>query len=674
MKLTRCLLAALFAALTCGFAHAGEAIEPGEMELYPTLLAVGIEIPYEGDDDSDAAAGFVWRRAGGSQWHDGVEMTFDRARGVINASVWPLEQGEKIEVRVTFSDEGAEPTTIEGEVTTRTLVLENSEGAVYYVSPDGDDAGDGTRAEPFRTLAHAARVVEAGDTVYAMSGVYHEGDLFAGLQGERGKPIIFAAAPGETPVLDGSITIAKGAEWDQWGEGSFMYVDPETGYVGYVAQDGERMFCYPSPREFGEDSLEVGRSWHYDLFERHLFVRPGDGSAPADHEYKVAVHPHAALLSASRYVVLKGFEIRYYGFAAVRISGGAVGNVITDCFIHSCATGVFMRGENTRDNSIWRNRFLERGLMDAPWRSIKASEYPRQGTRIKAGRGTSVCYNDIDGYFDAVEADSWNSPLEYGINRDFDMMYNTIRNTGDDAFEPDGGGVNMRMHRNSIRNCFVAISLAPVERGPVYCTYNDMTYYFLMFKLNVGGCTSLGPAYVYHNSGYTLVQGRAYGGVCISFPGRGSIPLANKVFMNNVMVGKDMGVRSGRPGCVFDYNCYGDTGERRLSFTWDVFEDGAYRESLFMETLEEFRAKTGQEEHGIYADPGFVDTTGMGAVPWRRYSAARFSENPQAEDMSQGDMHLLPTSPCIDAGAVIRGINEDFEGAAPDMGAYEFGE
>ena len=673
MKSAAYLVVVAFLAGTCGLAHAGDVVEPGEMELYPTPLAIGIEIPYSGDDDGDAAAEFVWRRAGESGWHNGVDMTIDRERRFIHASIWPLEQGETIEVRVTFADEDA-ALTIEGEVTTRTLVLENSAGAVYYVSPGGDDAGPGSKEAPFRTLAHAASLVEAGDTVYATSGVYYEGDLFAGLEGEADRPIIFAAAEGEKPIIDGSVTIEKGSDWDGWGEGPFMYVDPETSFVGYLTQDGKRMFYYGSSREFGDDTLEAGRSWHYDPFERHLFVRTGDESAPADHEYKVAVYPTAALLSGSKYVVVKGFEIRYFGFAGVRISGGAVGNVITDCFIHSCAAGVFMRGEDTRDNSIWNNRFLEKGLMDAPWGSIKASEYPRQGTRVKAGRGTSICYNDIDGYFDAVEADSWNSPEAFGINRDFDMMYNTIRNTGDDAFEPDGGGVNMRMHGNSIRNCFVAISLAPVERGPVYCTYNDMTYYFLMFKMNVGGCTSLGPAYVYHNSGYSLAKGQAYGGVCISYPGRGSIPLANKVFMNNALVGKDMGVRAGREGSTFDYNCYSDDGSRRLSFSWDIFENGRYKESLSMLSLDEFRAKTGQEEHGFYADPLFVDTTGMGAVPWGRYNAARFSENPQAQDMSEGDMRLQPGSPCIDAGILIRGVNDDFEGAAPDIGAYEFKE
>jgi hypothetical protein len=35
------------------------------------------------------------------------------------------------------------------------------------------------------------------------------------------------------------------------------------------------------------------------------------------------------------------------------------------------------------------------------------------------------------------------------------------------------------------------------------------------------------------------------------------------------------------------------------------------------------------------------------------------------------DLRLKDASPCIDRGIVIRGINEDFQGKGPDMGAFE---
>jgi hypothetical protein len=106
---------------------------------------------------------------------------------------------------------------------------------------------------------------------------------------------------------------------------------------------------------------------------------------------------------------------------------------------------------------------------------------------------------------------------------------------------------------------------------------------------------------------------------------------------------------------ILDYNCYYNTP----STGFRVFHaEGERHDSLLS-----FRAVTGQEMNGMYADPQFVSTPDLG-----KYKEA---ETPPARDVSIGDLRLKPTSPCIDKGAVIRGINEDFKGKAPDIGAFE---
>jgi hypothetical protein len=62
--------------------------------------------------------------------------------------------------------------------------------------------------------------------------------------------------------------------------------------------------------------------------------------------------------------------------------------------------------------------------------------------------------------------------------------------------------------------------------------------------------------------------------------------------------------------------------------------------------MPELCAATGLECHGHEAAPGLVDP-------------------------ASGDLTLLPSSPNIDRGVVIPGINEDYAGAGPDIGAYE---
>src|SRR5690606_1129419 len=60
-----------------------------------------------------------------------------------------------------------------------------------------------------------------------------------------------------------------------------------------------------------------------------------------------------------------------------------------------------------------------------------------------------------------------------------------------------------------------------------------------------------------------------------------------------------------------------------------------------------FSAATGHESHGFNVEPGFSGPAG-------------------------GDYTLAPSSPLIDAGLAIPGINDGYSGAAPDVGAYEY--
>jgi len=677
MKLTRCFCAAALVAVICGLARAGE-FEPGAMELYPTYSAIGIEIPYTGDEAGEVTPEFVWRKTGQTQWRNGVEMTVEREKHFIWASIWPLEQGDSVEVKVTFTageTEAAPP--LEGTVSVREMVL-SGEGGRFWVSPDGNDENPGSQDQPWRTLAHAASVVKAGDTVFACGGVYREGGLFSGLHGEPGNPIVFTAAEGEKPVIDGSDTIEKGSgAWRDLGNGVFATdLALNAGQARYAAQDGLRMFYYRSLAELEEDELHAGRAWFYDEEAGEMYVRTGDERAPAEHTYNIANFTYGVDLTGSEYVVVRGFEIRFCGEACIGVTDPSRGCIIYENTLHSAPGGVNISGYNIHDTAVWRNRIYDRGLADFTWHAIKASGYRRQGITCFSGRGSSICHNFVDGYFDCIDPEVWRLTDRLDLNRDLDVMYNDLLNSGDDAIEADGGGVNYRIHGNRIRNCFAAISIAPVEKGPLYVTRNDASYKMLFFKLNVGGPESRGWAYCYHNSGYCQVAGRVYGGVAVSLPPARTLLVTNKRFANNACIAKDLGIRYGNDLCMFDYDCFHNVpGTPPLVFTWQVRDDdGRWRTLPVFPTLEAFSEATGHETHGIYADPMFVATPDLGTVAdWRNFETTPIGAYPLAADMSVGDMHLKPGSPCIDAGVVIRGINEDYRGDAPDIGAFETG-
>lgn len=64
----------------------------------------------------------------------------------------------------------------------------------WYVSPTGNDNGDGTITSPFRTLEHAVSHMNYGDTLYLREGTYHE--VLVPKSNTHIK-----AYPGETPIV-----------------------------------------------------------------------------------------------------------------------------------------------------------------------------------------------------------------------------------------------------------------------------------------------------------------------------------------------------------------------------------------------------------------------------------------------------------------------------------------
>jgi hypothetical protein len=655
-----CLLTVVVPAL-----NAADSVAGGKLELYPTWSALSLEVSYTGDDNGNATASYVWRKQGEERWRNGVDMTFDRERRLIWASVWPLDQRDTIEVKVALDDADGGKSELAGRATSKKLLLEPKGGRTFFVSPQGDDAGAGTEAKPFKTLGHAARQVKPGDVVLALSGVYAEAELFQRLKGTEDKPIVFMAAPNAKPILDSSISLPKGSDaWKDMGGGLFatdaeMY-NGDGG--GYVAQDGLRSFRYPTLADLKADKLKVGRAWHYDTRAKKLYVRTGTGLPASAHAYNLAQHAIGIHLTASSHVMVRGFTIQNFGAANVRISEGARGCVLYENEIRNAPGGIFMKSETTSDNAIWKNDIHEPGMADFSWTANYAFEYANQAIYCtKAGRGHSFCFNRIHDHFDFISVESWKNPENLQYNRDCDILFNELFNSTDDAIEVDGGGVNLRIHGNNIRNCHTAISLAPVERGPVYVTRNHASFLNLFFKFNVNGCTSHGWTYIYHNTGYCLLTGPD-GGTGFSFPP--TIPCSNKVVKNNVVIVNDWCVRAGKDGYTLDGNCYFNVPNKPpRRFQWD---------KKTFQTIADFSKATGQEKHGLYADPMLRNIPDVGKLEapanLGEIAPSRYKVDRNFETL---DLHLKDDSPCIDRGVVIRGINEDFHGKGPDMGAFE---
>lgn len=80
----------------------------------------------------------------------------------------------------------------------------------------GSDEAEGSSEKPWKTLAHAAGRLKAGDTLILRDGV-HVGPVTLAVAGTPEKPITIRSAPGELAILDGGFAEFRenpAASWD----------------------------------------------------------------------------------------------------------------------------------------------------------------------------------------------------------------------------------------------------------------------------------------------------------------------------------------------------------------------------------------------------------------------------------------------------------------------------
>lgn len=134
-----------------------------------------------------------------------------------------------------------------------TVALAATQAAEIHVAPDGDDAHPGTPGKPLATVAAAQRTarLRAGRepvTVLLHAGTYYLPETIrftAEDSGSPGAPVVYAAAPGEQPVLSGGQRLHLA--WIPAGQGIFQAQTPPGLAMDQLFIDGQRqhMARYP---------------------------------------------------------------------------------------------------------------------------------------------------------------------------------------------------------------------------------------------------------------------------------------------------------------------------------------------------------------------------------------------------------------------------------------------
>jgi hypothetical protein len=250
----------------------------------------------------------------------------------------------------------------------------------------------------------------------------------------------------------------------------------------------------------------------------------------------------------------------------------------------------------------------------------------------RTGGNNVVRNNDIIGselhwWNDAIESIS-NREVNGGPYRDTDICGNVLAFANDDGIELDGGQINVRFWNNWIDQVLCGVSCAPNRKGPSYVFRNliaglgeERGAAGSAFKMGGGARWSTGVSLILHNTIFGIGGGLRSVGFGYDKDRGGYVAFSR----NNLFAG---------PGRADVTNISKDP---RNDFDYDLTSRGGVG------------LATGGEKHAVVEVPKFADAGGK-------------------------DFRLAEGSSGIDQGCILPGVNDDFTGKAPDMGALESGQ
>ena len=220
--------------------------------------------------------------------------------------------------------------------------------------------------------------------------------------------------------------------------------------------------------------------------DRKITGTDGEGVLFSREKIKIAINVPIASFRSRQFVTYSGqvlkignlarvifdggpnklIEFRFAGRYCIA-GGGRFENVTFRNLRFTNPNNAFYFNQSSGSNLLIENCYMKKNIpFDCLWSEIKAST-TMEGTAIAyAGAPINpfiVRNSVIRGFFNGIVALPGHAIIES----------NTLQNIGDDAIELDGPAIETIVRNNRIIDCFVSLSLVPVEIGPVHI-YNNL--------------------------------------------------------------------------------------------------------------------------------------------------------------------------------------------------------
>ena len=597
------------------------------LNLYPNIETAGIVVS---GANLPGGAQMSYRCGAEGPWLSGHPlMRINDGRLV--GSLFGLSPSTDYEIKVTSG-----VNEISGATRTQPEELVFAPLATLHVNSNAPVGGNGSESAPFRTIQEGINKAQPGTQVLVADGIYQEALTFP-ISGSPGK-WIQVKATGNVAVLDGS-------EWlnpKSWkAEGNKTWFIKLGRQITYLARNRIRFYNYENlaglKQNRGYGKVTVKEGWYYDSKTTKLYIR--SLSEPSKLSWQAPRLNYAFSVTGRDWIWIEGFEIRNYG-ATTSGCGVAATNashvVIRKNKIHNLQLGIFINWNGSEfqgnDTRIEENEIFDPPVNEWAWSAVKGSTMEGTGIVLRGHIGAIVRKNEIHHYFNGIYTGSSAALENPEIAFDADIYNNRIHHISDDGLEPEGACINHRFRNNRIDTMLVGISIAPVTKGPTWIMHSVLSNFSgtsIKWARNTAGVVLL-----YHNTSWT--NGPNVNAMSLI------TPIRNTMMRNNIFQGNGYAfeaVQKGSSNNSWNYdNWYTTRPANSFVFKW---------ENLNYRSIALLCAAIGMECNGHGNQPGFVNPAG-------------------------GDFRLQPASPNIDQGVPIPGINDNYNGQAPDIGAIEF--
>lgn len=561
----------------------------------------------------------------------------------------------------------------------------------YYVATNGVNTAAGTIGAPFRDIAKAVQMARPGDTVYVRAGTYRE-KIIAGRSGEEGNPITFKAYSGETVVVtttdevsswtlqsgdvngDGSSDSdvwAANVAWDAGtdGVGNTLFVDGTLKFEAREGAEDDPMRLSNWGRiESGDLSLtgftaDDLRYWGDDFWNgakvrHHVTDWTIVESEIADYSSSDGTVTFATALSSTSQKHNIGYHI-YGTIKTLNEAGEWFKDTSTDTLYYKASSG--------QDPNSLTMEFKNRDYCF----DVSGSDYIniedfvlRGGTILNSSStdhniwsGNTIYAYDKGSYGRAYLSGSYNIFRDNEVGQSWGSVL-SISGTRQQM-------INNYLHDIGYNGTTKAITMGGSEHLVSYNTVSKFARSFLdgfplrsEFSYNVfedGGNLS------WDTGVFDGDAGRGNGG--------GSI-VHHNVIRHHDGTGIYMGFYSG-VDLTFHHNIIYDT-EPSTTMRVGFLTCLNYYHNTFIGE-EPWSNYTGSPVNSSYRNniQLSIDKVGELGMTFRGnhdYSTSDF------EDFAGEDFRLAAGAGAIDRGVVLAGINDGYDGSAPDAGALEYGE